>query len=222
MGGFYLMIYALVLFAPQLKEKTILKTLLLFASATLVLFSFSRVAILALCAISLILTIKKLPKSDCPLCALAKIVTLAALSAIFVFAQGDPSSLANRLVLIDNAFVLIRTHLAGGVGLGNYLVAQARLPVSLPYGIPQPVHNIFLLIVAESGVIISAIIAIFAILRARHLWKSEIFRVCLFVFLVTASFDHYWITLQQNMLLLPTILAIIASTTWGKDKSHSF
>lgn len=219
MGGFYVMIYALALFAPQLKGKAVLKSLLLFAAATLVLFSFSKIAIVTLCAVSLILTIKKFPKSDCPLCVFAKIITIIGLSAVFIFAHGDPNSLVNRLMLIDNAFILIKAHLVQGVGLGNYLIAQAILPINLPYGIPQPVHNIFLLLISEVGVMISALIAAFAIFEFRRLWKLEIFRVCLFVFLATASFDHYWVTLQQNTLLLGVIGGIIVGSLKAKRQN---
>jgi O-antigen ligase len=74
----------------------------------------------------------------------------------------------------------------------------------------QPVHNIFLLVFAEAG--------IFGLLLLSYL-MYKCFRTSLteknypltfvFVFIVfTGLFDHYWLTLQQNVFLLSIFIGL--------------
>jgi hypothetical protein len=72
----------------------------------------------------------------------------------------------------------------------------------------QPVHNIFLLFLAETGVIIGSI-SIIELTKLILLHKNNIvFLACIFVIIITGMFDHYWLTLQQNMLVMGTVLGM--------------
>ncbi|MFH1840745.1 MAG: hypothetical protein ABH807_01115, partial [Candidatus Shapirobacteria bacterium] len=99
-----------------------------------------------------------------------------------------------------------------GVGMDNFLL---RLPFT---GFIQPVHNIYLLVASETGLIIFIIFITFIIktlIRAIKNWSSVI---ALSVILFTGLFDHYWLTLQQNQLLF----AIVLGFCWQKNRVSKF
>lgn len=92
-----------------------------------------------------------------------------------------------------------------GLGLGNFVTTLPLFSTSsISSWILQPVHNIFLLVFSEMGVVgFLALLALFAFGL-----ESELFLVIVFICL-TGSLDHYWITLQQNSLLLVLMLSLV-------------
>ncbi|MDP1722327.1 MAG: O-antigen ligase family protein [Candidatus Gottesmanbacteria bacterium] len=108
-----------------------------------------------------------------------------------------------------------------GVGLGNFLV---RLPEALPsrtiYFL-QPVHNIYLLVLAETGVVGFVFIVIFIwqsikglVFRIKENRKELLFNlntiyfVPFFCILLLGLVDHYPLTLQQGQLLLTVLVGM--------------
>ncbi len=87
--------------------------------------------------------------------------------------QGDQLSAAYRLADWRTAFAIIRDHPLLGVGRGNYL-ELARL--YNPWALEYPVHNVYLLSWAETGIV--GLAALGALLvgafraAARTLWRS--------------------------------------------------
>lgn len=93
-----------------------------------------------------------------------------------------------------------------GVGLNNFILALSTTKVdSRVLWKLQPVHNIFLLVLSELGIIGVAIFS-FIIFKT---FKNKKFTIILVAILTTGMFDHYWLTLQQNQLLLGLVLGII-------------
>jgi len=88
------------------------------------------------------------------------------------------------------------------------LIAQSRYLFSFLFLQYQPVHNIFLLALAELGIIIFLIFGrkIFFFTK-KHWSTNRAFRYLIIAIFITGSFDHYWLTLQQNFLLLSIGLA---------------
>ncbi len=112
-----------------------------------------------------------------------------------------------RVVLARAAIEMWRENWLFGVGPGQFLV---KLPEYLPAGFYkiQPVHNIFLLGLAEFGVIGGGICLIGLIWL---IWRIEQVRKWLpvvAVILITGMVDHYWLTGQQNRLLLGVVLGL--------------
>ncbi len=74
----------------------------------------------------------------------------------------------------------------------------------------QPVHNLYLLIFSESGVLGIALVCLLVMsvfircIKTKNKWGILIM---IFV-LVTSLFDHYWFTIQQNLLLLALITGL--------------
>lgn len=99
-----------------------------------------------------------------------------------------------RFYLINISKEIISRNFLIGTGLGTFPMLNKML---------QPVHNISLLIFSEVGAVgFLALCSMFYVLFKRH-------KYLFFFILVTGLIDHYWLTLQQNMLLLALIYGYI-------------
>lgn len=203
MAGFFLVVYIWVLTNSRFNKYSFLKYAVLFLCSVLVFFSFSKIAILAYLLTTFFYLFTT--KITCHLCFLARMITLGTASLIFLPAKTDPLTLQKRLELIGNSVRIIFGHPLTGTGLGNYLIAQNQYVSRFPYFFNQPVHNIFLLFFAETGLIFggSIVIILFRFLKGR-LHPRHILVIAAIV--ITGLFDHYWLTLQQNILLAGYII----------------
>ncbi len=208
LAGFYLLLYSLVLFSKL--SKNILFYILHFTFAMLVFLSFSKIAIITLFFITMLYAIFE--RHGCLPCRVASIFIFLSVSLIFLQGSGDPESLSKRLVLNSDAITIIKSNLLWGVGMGQYVISQAKIPSNYPYFFMQPVHNIFFLLLAEAGILLSGIVFY---LMSRFAWinrANKTFMACLLIVIFTGLFDHYWLTLQQNMLLLGVVFGLTASS----------
>jgi O-antigen ligase len=98
---------------------------------------------------------------------------------------------------------MIKENFFIGVGLNNFIPNLVRYSGSFINSWElQPVHNIFLLVFSETGVVgfLAFIVLLFASLTTYH--------YALISILITGMADHYWLTLQQNMLLFTYVVAL--------------
>ena len=111
-------------------------------------------------------------------------------------------SLSNRFYLLSPTLNIIWQYPLFGVGLGGFFSALVNvLPENqITPSLIQPVHNIFLLFVAETGVLGLLILGYYTI-KAKVLRHPRLIEL-ISLFLLTGGFDHYWITLPQNKLIL--------------------
>lgn len=187
------------------------------------LFTFSRAAIIigsgALC---LWLLMQKEERTS----TLAKLffVCLAVFAILlFPYARSRvPMNLADqsvsfRLFYAQSAFGMLATHPLTGVGLSQFTHAQEPLiaQAHMPEFANQPVHNIYLLLIAETGLV--GLFLFYWFLYhlfyplARLPWKKRSLAL-LFpaMILLLASFDHFFFSFQQGQLLFWTALAFAA------------
>lgn len=207
LGGFFLLMYSFVMLMPS---KSILKPIVLGLCAMLVLISFSKLAIFTFVIINIGYFIFHYSKK-CTICTISRFTLLLVVAAIFLHTQSDPLSLQKRISLFTQGISVIKDNLLFGTGFGHHLYAQADFPSTYSYFFLQPVHNIFILFVMQAGVIVSGIIFFYL---WKHLRKHAVqirkyggYMIC--VILLTGAGDHYWITLQQNMLLLGTLWGLM-------------
>jgi len=208
LAGFYLLFYIFILTQKKFDQFLFLKNILLFLSALIVLLSFSKVAIVCFLLVNLIFYFKK--KGGCRLCFWGKIITFSTLSSLFLFAKGDVLTLLKRKELVLNSLKIIAANPFFGVGLGNYLLAQKNFFSSFPLFFNQPVHNIFLLLIAEFGIPFFALMFFSLIIFFKKNWK-KIPPTTYYLILTTSLtgfFDHYWLTLKQNFLLIAVIFGL--------------
>lgn len=212
LAGFYVLVIAWLLVTPSLSKQTQkLKIIILLLASMLVLISFSKTAILALALIVAWhgLSTGKLVTS-CRLCMTARIIAGLSILGIFLSAHGDVYSLQKRLVLMKEATSIILAHPLFGTGLWNNLYEHARFAQKYGHVFIQPVHNILLLWIMQTGLIISSLMGwwLWSWLRL-HLKRQAHFLMPLAVLVLTGSVDHYWLTLQQNMLLMGVVGGMI-------------
>lgn len=91
-----------------------------------------------------------------------------------------------------------------GVGLGNFLVELPNTLVSRRIYFLQPVHNMYLLALSETGLVG---LGVFALFLFYVLKKPSPARPALILLLFLGLIDHYPLTLQQGQLLFTILLA---------------
>ena len=153
-----------------------------------------------------------------------KIFCLVFFIPLFFWPQLKTSpSLVARKDLALVAFSLIRTKPLWGVGAGNFILNLARIqPVWEWLFWLQPVHNIFLLIASEIGLTGFLALAALFYFALRQTLQFKILNVkfsvltALLAIIFTGIFDHYWLTLIQNQLLLALVLSLSFSPDRAK------
>lgn len=207
LAGFYLLLYFYTLINKRLSQFLITKTLSLFVFSLLVFISFSKSAIMVYLFLTIIYVAYHGRK--CRLCLLARLAITAVVAFIFLMAQTDPQSLDKRLTLFRDGWLIFQNHWLWGTGLGQYLIYQANLPSRYWYFFLQPAHNIFFLFFTQTGVIIGGLIIFLLFQNFKKEGKRSVFWFCFLVVLMTGMADHYWLTLQQNLLLLGVVFGLL-------------
>lgn len=119
-----------------------------------------------------------------------------------------------RVLLIKTATPMILQNLVFGVGLGNSIIRLKDYASNFPgLYIFQPIHNIYLLFLTETGVggFIFFLRGFWKIID--RIFKSKtIFLIPVTQLLCLGLFDHYLFTLQQGQLILTIIIALAVSS----------
>lgn len=206
LAGFFLLVYLFFLVNPEIRNP-LFKYPVMAASTFLIFFSFSKNAILAYLLLTGLYFLWQ--KASCRICTLARLAVPLFLAAIFLQAGSDPLSLEKRATLMGQSLALIARRPLTGTGLGSYLLASSSFPGKYPYFFLQPVHNIYLLWAAETGLPAAGIIFFFLGKTLARLRKNKAALILALAVLFTGLADHYWLTLQQNWLLAAAIFGIM-------------
>jgi len=164
------------------------------------LLTYSRTALLALMVTFPLVAYRKtnLFKYYLPLPVLITLIFLLPAS------QGFDSSYTVRHFLNLSALQIIISQPLFGVGFNNFIPALSQIKPLLDHYLLQPVHNIYLLLLAEFGILSTTIISS-GLMRVK---PNKLVIASLFVIAITGSLDHYWLTLNQNRLLLALIFGL--------------
>ena len=119
-------------------------------------------------------------------------------------------ALVQRWDLAKIAFAVWQDNLLLGVGLNNFLKIVPLFWQGKKTFLLQPVHNIYLLVLVETGLIGGLfLLAGLVSLVKKLLQERKVFvSLSLLAILLTGLFDHYWLTLWQNQLLFSLILGL--------------
>lgn len=145
----------------------------------------------------------------------AGLIFLLVLIGVFYYRFALPLSgqetLTQRFSLAQIAIEMIKASPLAGVGLNNFI---PRLPdywqqFGMTYWL-QPVHNVFLLIAAETGLVGLLIFLWLLVLIYKRLLVTGHWSLITAVSIILALglFDHYWLTLQQSQLLLTIVFGL--------------
>lgn len=171
------------------------------------ILTFSKSAIFAL-FVSTLFLVKNMFKS------LIFAAIFLIILAIFFKTLSDfqAASIAERFQLAQASLEIFAKNPLFGAGASQFIPEIARLDL---YSISQirllqPVHNLFLLILAENGLLGLAIFTAFLFQVAKNARDKQ--RLAIFVSLmIFASFDHFLWTLAQGRLLFALSVAFILS-----------
>jgi O-antigen ligase len=185
-------------------------------------FTFSRSTIFLLVLTIIVLlfhlvfTKKKLFSFSTPL-------LLERFSTLF---QRTDTGVVDRRNLLKASLSVIKKNILQGTGLGKfvrYMGENAPLTKNGLY-LLQPVHNIFVLLLAEFGIFgfLSFLFLLFDILR-KNIQKINIFvLLVLFAVIGIGLVDHYFVTLPQGIAMFWMFmgLAILFSKDLSKNKKN--
>lgn len=206
LGGFYLLIYTFILTQKRLTNQ-MLKFTLLTLSSFLIFLSFSRSVLVLYGVINLFYFSRNVLR--CKICLLAKLAVASVLIMIVFNITGDANSLSKRADFSQKAIRIIQQKPLSGTGVGSYLIAQHEYPQKYSFFFEQPVHNIFLLAVSQLGIPFAILITAFIFIMIKTQFNNLPFMLSLLVFMGTGMIDHYWLTLQQNVLVSAVIFGIL-------------
>lgn len=209
LGGF-LILSLPILMAGISRKLNNLKLILGLLVSTTVLITFSRPALL-LAGIQAVFTYRRLWKLILIFLCLVAPLLIVRFASIFTF---DSLAVLRRQELADYAVDLFLKNPFFGIGLNNFinLLAMDKVLVGTSRFL-QPVHNIFLLVSSETGVLgLAGFMALFIFAIWENAKKqdklSKILTGDLLMVILLGFFDHYFITLPQGQRLLFLILGL--------------
>lgn len=219
----YLVIGMTLIVCSQALKSKILTTVLLLLGTAVLLLSLSRTVIIVwlgfLVYYFAIRRFKQLSKLSLSI-VLGSIIVgfliffLTPLHFRFIGQLLSDESVTERQQLLFASFNMIKDHPLFGVGLNNFLPALSSY-FSAPSVLIQPVHNIFVLSIAEIGFFGFLFILYFCFKtfktlqqKLRDAKKTFLFgiAICLIEVCFLGQADHYFLTLQQGQLLLAFLL----------------
>ena len=182
------------------------------------LLTFSRSSLLAAAVGMIFLAVSSVCRRNRPeMARFFKLSLLAmAVAATMVFSYADVflartsyqarlevKSITERQLYFQDSLGLIRQNWMFGVGVGNYTKALEKVVPDRFYWQWQPVHNAFLLILAEGGVFSLAAYCLFLIyLFYLSLRKKDVFNLSILLSLgIMMILDHYLWSLHSGQLL---------------------
>lgn len=189
--------------------------ILIICVAFILTFSLSATVGVFACGILFLLIRRKLfmTKNIIYIPGVLLLVSLAFLFASkFVFQNKFdlPQNVSQRVELSLGAGSMISQKFLLGEGLNTFVINEPRIKYLGTYlWSLQPVHNIFLLIFSETGIVGLSLFYFLLIRLTKKAWllNNTAFYLALTLILTTGLFDHYWFTLQQNMFLAVFVLA---------------
>ena len=213
----YIVAALLILFGRYFFKPTLVKTVGvgIIIAAFVLTISLSAFVGLVFCLITYLIINKKIIKK---INATPLLLTFFGLSlCLSVFSKTLLNSQINfsqnvgqRIELANTAGKLLTDNFLFGSGLNAFIIDSVGLvgQYSTTW-LLQPVHNIYLLAISETGIIGGLVIysLLFVFLTRTHKSNRWGFLTIIFV-MVTGLFDHYWFTLQQNLLLLGFLIGI--------------
>lgn len=202
---------------PELKKFTYFFIPIIFFLNLLTLaLTFSRSAlIVGLIILSVYFIVNKTSNRKIKLVLMLTILSIV----LAIIAIGKQLSLSSESVLVrqdlnTNAVALWKSSPLFGVGLKNSIVSLPGVMHTKQVYFLQPIHNIYLLVLAENGIVgvlffLWIIVKIFDRLRYQYNQKGRIVtlvKILSFASILLLGFvDHYFLTLQQGQLLLTYI-----------------
>jgi len=156
-------------------------------------------------------------------CILAVIILFPYLKARFFTISMEEQAIDLRFFYNKMALSMIKEKPILGIGIGNFVNYSENYPAylraaskmlgltTIPDWIYQPVHNIYLLIASEIGILGVIVFLGFIVLNIRRSnlrWEVRPLTILFVGFLILALADHYFWTLQTGGIMFWLALAL--------------
>jgi len=209
LAGFLLV--AMVVVGVQKKAKSLWWWLVMTLGGLTIIVSFSRVTWLVGLLIGLGFIVLKFSKKRWRFLVGGVVLFLLLIGFYLALSLSGQETIDQRLALAQVALKMVADRPLGGVALNNFipLLPLYWQPFGTTYWL-QPVHNIYLLVAAETGLTGLLVFLWLLILTLRRIKIDSRLLVVWLVILALGLVDHYWLTLQQSQLLL----AIVFGLSW--------
>lgn len=217
MAGYSLLAFFLLRLLPSHKLSTIAQVL----CVLIVLFSVSQLVWLSF---TILIILQFLPSvltkgSLYVVPSLLVVSLMLSISGIYFYntVYQMPPEISERIFGATTAAQAVSISPILGIGANAFISSIPDLQRAMyvkGYLMPwvlQPVHNIYLLIFAEFGVVGLLITIWFLFLVLNKVRQHRLKLAMLFSVLLTGMADHYWLTLQQNLLFLAIVFGILMS-----------
>jgi len=133
----------------------------------------------------------------------------------FLTTKLSDESLVQRQELVTQSLNMFWKSPVLGIGINNFFNNLNIVSPNSNTFLIQPVHNIFLLVLSETGIV--GLIAFLFILLKSFLSilkkQNKYLLICFLVIMFLGMFDHYFLTLQQGQLLL----ALVVGASFSKN-----
>ena len=210
---------------PHKEEGTVGRSVALIAGQIIIglgiVFSFSRAAWVAVEAgIGLIIILvwknkEQLKKLVWPLGAslVAGVLVASFFAPLFLtrlrsHGRLEQQSLTTRAEQLTDFKKMFKQHPLLGVGPGAYTLALYKQNPNLPVWRYQPVHNIYLLILAELGLAGFGIVFLFSCFLVFWTWKrNRLFLPILILLFALGLFDHWLWSMWAGLTVMSVIIA---------------
>jgi O-antigen ligase len=192
------------------------------SSSFALLLTMSRIAILLFIFFLFFLILKKIKRKVFIVVLIALILLIAFTPEKFRFLNLSLSdeAISQRQVLITPTLQMVKENPVLGVGLNNYLINLPNYERAGKTFYLQPVHNIYLLVFAQTGIIGIIFFLWFLektinfVIKSKNQKQHFLLKVSLMIIVFTLGFfDHYFLTLQQGQMLL----ALFFGFLWTKN-----
>ena len=176
----------------------------------LIFLSFSKIAIGTFVVLNVVALWKTRKEIPCKVCITSRFLILITMALVFTSAQGDRATINKRVELAKHTITVITSHPLVGSGLGTNVLALSKFDSIHPNFFGQPVHNIILLWISDAGILGIVILGwiLFAMKEKLFVMTKSPHLYLILVVLISGFFDHYWYTLQQNMLIITILFGI--------------
>jgi O-antigen ligase len=209
LAGFLFLYIIFILFLAGKKLDFLEKSALVLGSLSLFL-TFSWLTILLFLAAVFIYALKQKDSKHISFKALIGFSFIFVLTIVVSLALLDPASISRRIKLSEISIKMWSSSPLFGIGLNNFVVQMEDFGrIYANYRFLQPVHNVYLLLLSESGIIGLALFFYILSIIFKGIKKLNfIFKLGLFSWLLLFCFDHYFISLQQGLLMTSLLLGI--------------
>ncbi len=209
LAGYLVVSMSIVLF---FKLSKLVKSVIFLIGTVALFLTLGRTAIIVWIIICLLYLFWKSWKAIVP--AVILVIFVLYLSPLYLRFAGlglADEAVISRVELSKSAVEMFVIHPVLGVGLNNFLPnLPSYLKASGNVFYIQPVHNVFLLILSETGSIGLGFFLWFLVKTYKRILnkKNLLAFTALSAVIVLGFFDHYFLTLQQGQLLFALVLGI--------------